>query len=330
MLLARISHRLIIMSSGTLNLPPGRVRLLPHRCTPQEGPGCGRSRTRPQPAVKVNPPARPKLFLAASATALLGPTPSDEGMEMRRGNCHIGTSGWSYPHWAKGRFYPRGLKQADWLRFYAEHFPSVEVNTSFYHLPRPGMFAKWRERTGLGFVFAVKLWRVITHIKRLVDCTEELRTFTAIASELGPNRGPLLVQLPPSMTADASLLDSFLGAVEEASPDDPWRVAVEFRNAGWLTQPVYDVLDRHGAALCLADLAKVPIREPSDAGFIYVRRHGFSGGYSGSYPPESIAEDAARVRGWLQEGRDVYVYYNNDVGGHAVDNARQLIAAIFQ
>jgi uncharacterized protein YecE (DUF72 family) len=247
---------------------------------------------------------------------------------MASGQCYIGTSGWSYKHWSQGRFYPRGLKPAEWLAYFAQEFRTVEINASFYRLPKPGMFERWRAVTPPEFRFAVKLWRWITHLKKLKDCATELADFFAVADELGPKRGPLLVQLPPSMRKDEARLDGFLAQLHAVSQSRPWLVTVEFRHPEWLCDEIYGLLSRHQAAVCLADLKRCPILEPNDAPFVYIRRHGPGGRYRGCYTPEHIAEDARRIRDWLAAGKDVYVYYNNDVGGHAVDNARQLIEAV--
>lgn len=247
---------------------------------------------------------------------------------MAQGTCYVGTSGWSYPHWAKGRFYPKGMKQGDWLRFYAEHFSTVEVNMTFYRLPTVKLVERWRDIAPDSFLFTIKLWRRITHEKRLADCGDEVRRVIEAVSALSTKRGPLLVQLPPSMRCDPILLDRFLAVLHQTAADVSWRIAVEFRNTGWLCRAVHDVLDRHGAALCLADMPRCPVTEPNAAPFVYVRRHGPGGRYRGRYAEEHVAADAARVRQWLNQGRDVYVYFNNDIEGHAVDNARQLIDAV--
>jgi len=247
---------------------------------------------------------------------------------MQGGKCYIGTSGWSYAHWAKGRFYPRGLKQGEWLRFFAQHFGTVEINFSFYRIPTMDMVSRWRQVTRSRFRFAVKLWRRITHEKRLANCERELRDFLEVAGSLGPKRGPLLVQLPPSMRKDMARLYTFLTELKKSAGRSRWKVVVEFRNPDWICEAVYELLNRRGAAQCLADMERCPIAEPNDVSFVYVRRHGPGGRYSGCYGPAHIAADADRIRGWLKTGKDVFVYYNNDVGGHAVDNARQLIEAV--
>lgn len=243
---------------------------------------------------------------------------------MRCGRCYIGTSGWSYAHWAKGRFYPRGLKPGEWLRFYARHFATVEVNASFYRLPRPQIVERWRRVAGPGFRFAIKLWRRITHEKRLADCREALGDFFTAVAGMGPPRGPLLVQLPPSLRRDDERLAAFLTDLKQAARPARWKIAVEFRNTDWLCEQVYRLLDRHRVAVCLTDLPRCPITEPNDVAFIYMRRHGPGGGYRGCYSPGLIAADAGRIRNWTRAGRDVYVYYNNDMNGHAPDNARAL------
>jgi uncharacterized protein YecE (DUF72 family) len=107
-----------------------------------------------------------------------------------------------------------------------------------------------------------------------------------------------------------------------------WRVAVEFRNKDWLCSEVYELLARHDAAVSLADLPRCPITEPNDASFVYIRRHGPGGGYRGCYTSEQVSVDASRIRQWIVAGKDVFVYYNNDIDGHAVDNAGQLSQAL--
>ena len=247
---------------------------------------------------------------------------------MPAGKCYIGTSGWSYTHWAKGRFYPKGSKPGEYLKFFAGHFNTVELNASFYRLPKPEVVSRWRQVTSPRFRFAVKLWRRITHVKRLVDSQRELGDFFDAVGQLGPKRGPLLVQLPPSMKKETERLDAFLAELESVSGRARWKVVVEFRNTAWLCDEMYDLLTRYGAALCLADMARCPITEPNDASFVYVRRHGPGGRYRGCYSSSQITADAQRVHEWLRGGKDVFVYYNNDVDGHAVDNACQLIDAV--
>lgn len=249
---------------------------------------------------------------------------------MPQARLYVGTSGWSYPHWAGGRFYPRGLKPGDWLAYLSQHFATVEVNSTFYRLPSDTTVRRWRTVTSPGFRFAVKLWRMITHQKKLADCDDLLRDFFSVADGFGAKRGPLLVQLPPSLHKDLQRLDAFLVRLRAAMRRRHWRVAVEFRHQSWDDAETRALLDTHHAAACLADMERCPFTSANDVDFVYVRRHGPGGRYRGCYSGQQIAADAAQVRAWLAAGKDVYVYYNNDVGGHAVDNARQLLAACGQ
>ena len=247
---------------------------------------------------------------------------------MKAGSCHIGTSGWSYAHWAKGLFYPRGMKSADWLPFLAGFFNTVEVNSSFYRLPKPDVVRRWRDITPPHFRFATKMWRRITHERRLRNCHEELRDFWTVISELGPKRGPLLVQLPPTLQRDDALLDDFLSELKAVTGRSRGRITVELRHESWLCPEISALLDRHKAAMCLADLPRYPVTEPNDAAFVYMRRHGPTGAYRGLYTGRHITEDAGAIASWLQQGKDVYVYYNNDIEGYAVANAAQLMEAL--
>jgi uncharacterized protein YecE (DUF72 family) len=174
------------------------------------------------------------------------------------------------------------------------------------------------------FRFAVKLWRRITHERRLRGFEAELKSSLGVVGGFGAKRGPLLVQLPPALRRDDKLLEDFLSALRAAAGRRRWRVAVEFRSPDWLCDDVLALLDARDAALCLSDLPRCPSTEPNAASFVYVRRHGPTGRYRGRYTARHLAADTKRIDAWLATGRDVYVYYNNDIGGHAVDNAREL------
>src|SRR3989442_6941528 len=159
----------------------------------------------------------------------------------------VGTSGWQYDDW-RGAFYPEGLPKRAWLRFYSERFPLVEVNNSFYRLPSREIFARWRDETPPGFVIAPKLSRYITHIRRLRDCREPLRSFLDNARGLGPKLGPVLAQLPPRFPAEPDRLRSFLRLVPRRVS-----VALEFRDRSCERDDVFEILDAAGAAFVLPD-----------------------------------------------------------------------------
>lgn len=243
----------------------------------------------------------------------------------------IGTSGWNYKHW-RGDIYPNGLAQRRWLEFFAPEFDTVELNTSFYAIPKPASVAAWVSATPPGFRFSVKMWRGITHYRKLRGAADFTRKFLDTMEVLPQNRrAPLLLQLPPGQPKDLSRLEDYIYEFRTLAPTD-WRLAVEFRNASWRDEEVRRMLDRTGVALCLHDmLGRADCREPNHVPFIYVRRHGSAGGrYAGGYSAEAIAGDAQDIARWLAEGRDVYVYYNNDIGGHAFHNARDLRAEFVQ
>ena len=257
----------------------------------------------------------------------IGITPAQTPMghvSSTTGRAMIGTSGWNYAHW-KERFYPRGLKAADWLRYYSEHFRTVEVNYSFYRVPPRETVGQWAREVPQDFCFALKLWRGVTHYRKLKDAKTLLeKFFTAAQAVPHAMRGPLLVQLPPNQGCDLPKLDQFFEDLEAVTPPDRWGVAVEFRNRKWIGDKTYELLDRRGAALCLHDMTGSQVVEPNRAPFVYVRRHGSQALGRGGYSHEQIHSDAEQVRQWLGQGRDVYVYYNNDLDGWAVVDARQL------
>ncbi|MBI2872924.1 MAG: DUF72 domain-containing protein [Chloroflexi bacterium] len=233
--------------------------------------------------------------------------------------CHVGTSGFSYPHW-RGAFYPQELPQARWLEHYAQHFSTVELNNSFYRLPTEKAFQGWRDRTPLGFVFAVNASRMITHLRRLRDIQEPLETFVARARHLKERLGPLLYQLPPGMRRNDELLEAFLSML----PQD-LRHVIEFRNESWYEEGVLGLMRRYNVAFCVHDMARKESPVVATADFAYIRFHGTTGRYAGSYTDDQLAEWARRIRQLGTSCRAVYAYFNNDVGGHAVENARTLM-----
>lgn len=243
---------------------------------------------------------------------------------------YIGTSGWNYKHW-RNLIYPPKFAQRKWLGFIAEQFDTVEVNTSFYRIPTSDTVAAWQQATPDHFKFALKLWRGITHYRKLINAAEFTRRFLDVADVLDrPRRGPLLIQLPPNQSKDLAKLDTYLAELKGLFTTR-WEVALEFRHDSWLDAEVYRVLDKHRAALCIQDMVgRAATDTPNDAPFVYVRRHGTAEGpYAGSYSEHQLEHDAQNIRKWLKERKSVYVYYNNDIGGHAFWNAQQLRNMIY-
>jgi uncharacterized protein YecE (DUF72 family) len=239
------------------------------------------------------------------------------------GRLRIGTSGYVYPHW-RGVFYPPRLPVRAWLPFYATAFDTVELNNPFYRLPAKAAFRQWRAAVPPGFLFAVKASRYLTHLKRLRQPRAPLDRLLRRVRPLGPTLGPILFQLPPQMHADPRRLAGFLRALGRQPHVPGLRAALEVRHASWLVPEILDLLGKAGVALCLHDARVLPVAGPVTTDFVYVRRHGTEAGYGGSYPPASLAADARRIRGWLAQGLDVYVYFNNDGGGAAVRDATRL------
>ena len=235
------------------------------------------------------------------------------------GHIHIGTSGWHYKHW-RGPFYPEKLPPDKWLRYYSEHLSSVEINNSFYRLPRAETVMNWREQTPPDFIFAVKAWRLITHLKRLKQPEAALAMFFQVIENFREKLGPILFQLPPHWNCNTERLRAFLGGLPKKH-----RYTFEFRNSSWHTPEIYAMLEQHRAAFCLYQLAGFMSPLISTANFVYVRLHGpTEKKYQGDYPAEMLQEWAQRARSWRDEGKDVYIYFDNDQAGFAVKNAMTL------
>ncbi|MFK0295019.1 DUF72 domain-containing protein [Streptomyces sp. NPDC090442] len=235
---------------------------------------------------------------------------------------HLGTSGWQYRDW-RGVLYPPELPQRRWLEEYARHFATAESNAAFYRLPEARTFADWRDRTPPDFVIAVKASRYLTHVKRLRDPQEPVRRLLSRAGHLGPRLGPVLLQLPPTLAADARLLDACLGCFPAGV-----RVAVEPRHASWWTDPIRAVLERRGAALCWADRDSRPVTplwRTTDWG--YLRLHAGRADPWPRYGRRALDTWVHRIADTWPERADVYAYFNNDPGGAAVLDAARFARA---
>ncbi len=235
---------------------------------------------------------------------------------------YIGTSGYSYPHWSDGVFYPSGLPQSKWLEFYAENFNTVELNVTFYRLPAKKVFEGWYGRTPKDFLFVVKGSRFITHIKRLKNIEEPLNLFFGRASALKEKLGMILWQLPPSLKEDTKRLEQFLKLLKAQSKS---RYTFEFRNQSWFTEEIYKILKKYNAALCIADSPSFPKEEVVTADFVYVRFHGGTELYGSNYSDKELSNWAQKIKKWTKQNLDVYCYFNNDAYGYAIANAKTLI-----
>ncbi|HWF79527.1 MAG TPA: DUF72 domain-containing protein [Streptosporangiaceae bacterium] len=243
----------------------------------------------------------------------------------------VGTSGWQYRHW-RGVLYPADVPRRRWLEYYAERYETVENDGTFYRLPARETFADWQARTPAGFVMAIKASRYLTHIKRLKDPDEPVARLLTAAAGLGQRLGPVLVQLPPNLTADPARLDAcleaFTTATGQAGLAGPVKVAVEPRHQSWWTQDTKEVLTARGAALCLADRLADPVTplwRTTDWG--YLRLH--EGAASpwpryGSRALRKWVDELTRI--WPDDETPVYVYFNNDQCGAAVADAADFAA----
>ena len=230
----------------------------------------------------------------------------------------VGCSGWQYRHW-RGSFYPKELAVDDWLEFYVGRFDTVELNNSFYRLPEPETFAAWRRRLPSGFLMAVKASRYLTHLKRLRDPDQPLERFWSRANRLRERLGPVLYQLPPRWHRNVERLAAFTQAAPRRK-----RQAYEFRDPSWYVPEIYEVVGRSGAALCLHDMPGSESPRDPVGPFVYLRFHGSGARYGGRYPSQRLTAWADRLAEWAVAGLPGYVYFNNDIGGHAVRDADRL------
>ena len=231
---------------------------------------------------------------------------------------HVGTSGWSYAHW-KGPFYPHALPSDQMLEYYAQHFRSVEINSSFYRLPDKKTLQHWYDNTPDDFLFTAKASRYITHMKKLKDPLKSVPAFLDCISLLKDKLGPVLFQLPPHWRFNTARLAGFLDSL-----DDRFRYTFEFRDHSWLNGEAFELLARHNAAFCIYELEGFGTPEVITADFIYVRLHGPDGAYQGSYSHKALSARAETFMEWALQGKQVYCYFDNDQLGYAAKNAGRL------
>jgi uncharacterized protein YecE (DUF72 family) len=225
-----------------------------------------------------------------------------------------GTSGYSYKEW-KGSFYPEDLPASEMLRYYAARLPAVEINNTFYRMPKASLLSGWAEQVPDGFRFVLKASQRITHQKRLREAGEEVGYFFRVATTLGDRLGPVLFQLPPNLKRDLPRLADFLALLPPAS-----RSAFEFRHESWFDDEVFEALRSRGAALCIAedeDLS-TPFEMTAAWGYLRLRRQ--------DYGEADIAAWADRIRG--KPWSEVYVFFKHEEGGAGPRLAAELLRQI--
>jgi uncharacterized protein YecE (DUF72 family) len=229
----------------------------------------------------------------------------------------VGCSGWNYDHWRNGVFYPPRMPPREWLGFYAKHFDTVEVNATFYRLPKRDVVANWVRQSPPGFLFAVKASQYLTHVRRLLEMGAGVRTFYDRIDSLvrSPKLGPVLWQLPGTFRRDDERLSNALAQL----PDG--RHCFEFRHASWFVPEVYDLLREHGVALVIGDHPHRPFQTHElTTDWTFIRFHSGSRGHRGNYSERELEEWAERIETWRPRV-DVFAYFNNDWEGFAIRNA---------
>jgi uncharacterized protein YecE (DUF72 family) len=235
----------------------------------------------------------------------------------------IGTSGIGVPG-AKAD-YPPEFQSGTRLNYYGSLFNSLEINSSFYKVPMAKTFAKWATEVPDDFEFTVKLWRGITHQKRLEFAPEDIELFMRAANELGQKKGCILIQFPASITVSyLAQVESILRGVREVDQEGRWKIAVELRHPSWYHIAAYSMFERYQAAVVFHDMPNS--KTPPDCPVmqhVYCRYHGPTGRYNGSYTPEFLQQVAENIVAWQAQQKTVYVYFNNTMEG-ALDNAQAL------
>jgi uncharacterized protein YecE (DUF72 family) len=236
-----------------------------------------------------------------------------------RGLIHIGTSGWSYRDW-RGTFYDPSAPPRDHLAFYARHFTTVEVNNTFYRLPKIETLQSWRDTVPANFIFAIKASRYMTHMKRLSDPEQSISRFFDRIEALGDRLGPILFQCPPRWHINVDRLEAFLRQL----PRDH-RYAFEFRDPTWFDREVYYLLSQHRVAFCVYDLAGTQSPMVTTTDMVYVRFHRPAGKDTWEYDRDTLVGWAESIVTWVDAGLSIYCYFNNDPGGAAPQNAQDLL-----
>jgi uncharacterized protein YecE (DUF72 family) len=234
----------------------------------------------------------------------------------------VGCSGWVYKHW-RGIFYPEDLPQKRWFEYYSAEFDTVEINATFYRLQRASTFDKWREQAPPHFLYAVKASRFMTHMKKLKDPKEPLSKFMTPARHLKEMLGPILYQLPANFHKDVPRLESFLKVLSRSQEH-----AFEFRDKSWYDDQLLTLLDKYGVGLVVHDMTGSEAPLEAVGRLSYLRCHGTSGKCHGRYGKAQLRHYGEWLLDQRKKGRHAYAYFNNDIHGHAIEDARALKSVI--
>ena len=242
---------------------------------------------------------------------------------VRLGIIRIGTSGIVVPG-AKSTF-PEEFQSGSRLHYYGSLFNTLEINSSFYKIPLAATFEKWTTEVPDNFKFTVKLWRGVTHAKKLSYTLADIDAFMHAANYLGTKKGCLLVQFPASITSEyAKKVEEILQRLNHLNENGEWRLAIELRHISWYENNFYAMFDKYNDSVVLHDMpaSKTPTDYQAKQ-FAYFRFHGPTGNYKGSYTNEFIQEYANTIKSYCETGKDIYVYFNNTMEG-ALENAQLL------
>jgi uncharacterized protein YecE (DUF72 family) len=234
---------------------------------------------------------------------------------------HLGTSGWSYP-W-QGVFYPEGLRPPEYLHYYATRFDCTEINSSFYHYTMAKTVEKWLAETPATFRFAPKMIREITHERKFMDVEAALEKFMSRFLIMGGRLGPVLIQIAASFSYQQWVAQPFFDLLRQKYPDTVF--AFEARHRSWFTDEAQHLLRTHGIAWVIANSGgRFPELETVTSGTVYVRLHGEAKLYDSNYSEKSLEKYAHLIRYWLEEGKDVWFFFNNTMHAQAVGDSEKL------
>ncbi len=236
---------------------------------------------------------------------------------------HIGTSGWSYQHW-RGAYYPPGLAARHWLRHYASQFQTTEINGSFYRLPTTDTVEQWLAQVPEDFIFCPKMSRYLTHMKKLKDPEEPLQRFFSIFEPMRGRMGPVLLQLPPMLPFQYDRTEYFFELLKQEYRDQAF--VLEVRHPGWLEPDALSLLLRYDIGFVISQSQDAfPYLEAITSKQVYVRFHGPGALYASSYTDEQLLYYRDKFFEWVDEGCEVWAFFNNDIHGYAPVDAQRLI-----
>ena len=242
---------------------------------------------------------------------------------MGKPGLYIGCSGFRYPHWRHGVFYPEGLLQKDEFPYYAKQFPSVEINATFYGIPKERVWETWEKQAPPGFLYSVKMNRYVTHRKRLQKVEDTLELFVKRAFLLKDHLGPLLFQFPLSFKKNIGALSVLKNSLRKET-----LVVFEFRNPGWYDEETISFCRKNAWVISFSDFPGIPEKIPVTGPFLYLRFHGKADLYSSTYPQVVLKGWSLKIKDWRKRGLSVFGYFNNDALGYAPSNAKDLFSLL--